>query len=167
MRQEIKALASSPSFGPFQPPAEAAEFGSPSQIKGCGDTIQVLTPRWLELLDAAATERVSSEASVPQRIQPAGRHTLILGLLCHKMRPNKSTNIQTVLGLDLYQGGARRRVIDTTYRFGFTMSYTTIQRRLADLSEEAARMVKVLGYIPDSIATYDNFDFARRLSLLL
>ncbi len=93
LRQEIKALASSPSFGPFQPPAEPAEFGSPSQIKGCGDTIQVLTPRWLELLDAAATERVSLEASVPQSIQPAGRHTLILGLLCYKMRPNKSTNI--------------------------------------------------------------------------
>ena len=76
------------------------------------------------------------------------------------MRPNRSTNFQTVMGLYLYQGGARRRVLDTLNKLGLIASYTTLQRRMADLTEEAARKVQEIGQLSSAIVTWDNFEFA-------
>ena len=81
-------------------------------------------------------------------------------MLCHKLRPNKATNIQSVLGLYIYQGGARRRVLDTLCHFDLTMSYTTLQRRMLSLIKEAERKVQMLGQGSNMNLTYDNFDFA-------
>ena len=76
------------------------------------------------------------------------------------LRPNTSTNFQSVMGLCIYQGGARRRVLDTLCHLGLTMSYSTLQRRMSSLSDEARRKIRTIGRASTTVVTYDNFVFA-------
>lgn len=156
---EIKALAECPAFAVYQPPSESTKLGSLEPIKQSGALIKQVAPRWLELIEAVCCgSRLESPADI-ESIVPNGRHAIVLAILCHKLRPQRSTNLQTILGFYLLQGGARRRVLDTFCQFGLTISYTTLQRRMADLIGEAERKVKIMGQSPFGIVTYDNFDF--------
>ncbi|KAL8798407.1 MAG: hypothetical protein Q9182_006685 [Xanthomendoza sp. 2 TL-2023] len=85
---------------------------------------------------------------------------MILSILRNLLKPIVSTNVQTILGLYVYKGGAQRRVVDTLSQLEISMSYKTLQRRTVGLTEEARRRIRVVGRIPTSIVTYDNFDFA-------
>ncbi len=159
LRQEIRAIASKPSLCKFQQPSVTSDLGSVDAVRKIAATIKEVAPRWLELIEVASDDSFVAKDVDVQSVSPAGCHAVILALLCHKLRPNRANNLQTVLGLYLFQGGARRRVIDTFCQFGLTMSYTTLQRRMASLTGEAARKAQVVGQSYDGIVTYDNFDF--------
>lgn len=144
LHRELRVLGRAEAFGGFHPPS----------IKDASPTVKELAPQWLHLLQCVCSDDTASlNASA---VQPA---TLILAIMCHLMRPKKCTNFQITLGLYLYQGGARRRVLDTLCRFGMIVSYSTLQRRLTSLRTEAERRVEAVGQAPSIILTYDNFEF--------
>ena len=187
LRSELKALAEHTTFGQFSPPREGTDIGSLGCIKEAIPSIKEIAPRWLELIEGSCREtqrrrpkpqglgeeREPGEEQGPGEDEGLGeepglrdrplntrRTVIIFGTLCHLMRPNRSTNFQTVLGLYLYQGGARRRVLDTLCQLGLIMSYTTLQRRMEGLQAKAERKVQLVGQALSGVVTYDNFDFA-------
>ena len=146
LHSELKSLGSHEAFGEFHPPSKDQDLGAIPFIPDATPTIAELAPKWLHLLQRVCSENTSSpNASV---IQPA---TLILATLCHLMRRKKSNNFQTTLGLYLYQGGTRRRVLDTLCRFGLIISYTTMQRRLTSLRVEAEPRVEAVAQAPSTV----------------
>ena len=154
LHNELRTLGSQKAFWEFNPPSKDEDIGTIRFIRDTNAMITTFAPHWVDLLQRACSDDTSSlNASA---LQPA---TLILATLCHLMRPKKCTNFQTTLGLYLYQGGARRRVLDTLCRFGLIVSYSTLQRRLTLLRAEAERTVEVVGRAPSAILTYDNFEF--------
>jgi hypothetical protein len=158
--KEIKVLTTQAAFGSFQPPSQVGELGSLDAIKQTAIVIKQLAPRWLELIEVVCGDAQSDVPIDIASASPSGRHAIVLALLCHKLRPKKANNIQTVLGLYLYQGGARRRVIDLFCQCGLTVSYKTLQRRMENLTDEAKRKARVVGQSLAGIVTYDNFNFA-------
>ena len=81
---------------------------------------------------------------------------------CSLMRPGRSTNFPTTMGLYLYEAGVRRRALDSLSRLGFVPSYTTITRRLNEARRFAEEQVKAVGRDPISVLTWDNFEFKER-----
>ena len=161
LRLEIKALGEDSAFAAFVPPSESAELGSLEPLKDAASTIKRLAPCWLEVIERCRHETrprdpVATAAAEPL---PTERTVLMLASLCHLMRPIKSTNIQTIMGLYMYQGGCRRRVLDTMQRLGLIISYDTLQRRMKSLTDEAQRQVQLVGRAPNCILTWDNFEF--------
>lgn len=160
LRCEIKALAEDELFGLFFTPTKTDRLGSLKGLQQVEIIIRKLAPRWLNIIYGACQEFSSCQTfETLQTSFFVKRCVIILAALAHYMRPNRSTNFQTVICLYLYQGGARRRVLDTLCRLGLTISYTSIQRRMADLTEEAQRAVQVAGRSANAIVTWDNFEF--------
>ena len=158
--KEIHALGEQEAFGAFQPPAEGIEIGSLETLKYMDEIISRVAPLWLQLINEVCREKRSRE-SIRQSdslriLRPAA---LVLSTFCHLSRPNRSTNFQTIMGLYLYQGGARRRVLETLSQFGIIVSYSTLQRRMAGLSTEAERRIQTVGQSASTIVTYDNFEY--------
>ena len=116
--------------------------------------------RWLDPIKRVCCDAHRDESTHPQRAIPVGRQITILSLFCHMLRPNTSINFQSVMGLYIYQGGARRRVLDTLCHLGLTMSYSTLQRHMSSLSDEARRKLRTIGRASTTVVTYDNFVFA-------
>ena len=154
LHKELRVLGRAEAFGGFHPPSEDQDLGTLSSIQDASLTVKELAPQWLQLLQSVCSDDTSSPNA--NAAQPV---TLILATMCHLMRPTRCSNFQTTLGLYLYQGGARRRVLDTLCRFGLIVSYSTLQRRLATLRTEAERRVEAVGQAPSAILTYDNFEF--------
>ena len=117
-------------------------------------------PRWLDPIQRVCCDAHRDESTHPQRAIPVGRQLTILSLFGHMLPLNTSTNFQSVMGLYIYQGGARRRVLDTLCQLGLTMSYSTLQRRMSSLSDEARRKIRTIGRASTTVVTYDNFVFA-------
>jgi len=103
--QEIKALAAHPAFASFQPTSQTTDFGSLESITQTAAVIKNLAPRWLELIETVCVDGQRGTPIDIASLTSTGPHVIMLALLCHKFRPNKANNIQTVLGLYLYQGG--------------------------------------------------------------
>ena len=152
LRVEIKALAEHSAFGLFQPPSEEVELGSVEPIKLAVRAIEQLAPQWLAVIDGACRETsLRDPQTTVKSLSLAQRTVIIFAFLCHMMRPKKSTNLQTIIGLYLYQGGARRRVLDTLNQLGLIVSYDTLQRRMKSLTGEAERQVRLLGQATSTI----------------
>ncbi len=160
--QEIKALAAHPAFASFQPTSQTTDFGSLESITQTAAVIKNLAPRWLELIETVCVDGQRGTPIDIASLTSTGPHVIMLALLCHKFRPNKANNIQTVLGLYLYQGGARRRVIDTFSQYGLTKSYKTLKRRMNSLVSAAEEKARVVSQSFEEVDTYDNFDFPER-----
>ena len=122
LRAELNALIATAAFGVFHPHSETDELGTLNSFKGAAAVITSKAPRWLDLIQRACCDVHRDESIYSQRAIPAGRQLTILSLLCHMLRPNTSTNFQSIMGLYIYQGGARRRVLDTLCQLGLTMS---------------------------------------------
>ena len=160
LRLEVKALGGHSTFAAFEPPSEIAELGSLGFIKDVAPAIEQLAPRWLEIIERCRHETcLRDPTATPADPALTERAVIILASLCHIMRPIKSTNFQTLMGLYLYQGGTRRRVLDTLNQLGLIISYDTLQRRMKSLTEEAERQVQLVGRAPNCILTWDNFEF--------
>ena len=161
----LRSWLSMERLGNSPPPGEESERGTLDWIKQVMPVIQELAPRWLELIERATQEtRPRNPTAINLQTGDEAfnirRTVIIFGILSHLMRPNRSTNFQTVLGLYLYQGGARRRVLDTQCQLGLIMSYSTLQRRMEKLTGKAERQVQLVGQTLSGVITYDNFDFA-------
>jgi hypothetical protein len=160
LRLEIKALGEHDVFGPFQLPSEEKGLGSLTPLRDAQMAISELAPQWLKLIDGACQEVNSRTRREPAGGPVIAQSTIILfARLCHLMRPQRSINFQTLMGLYLYQGGTRRRVLETLSQLGLTISYRTIQRRMEGLNVDAQRHIRLVGRAPSTTVTWDNFEF--------
>ena len=119
LRAEVIALAAEPAFGDYNPPINPKELGSLEAIPRTSDAIRSRAPYWLELIERASKPEGTGGIDIAA-LDPSGRHMVILSILCHTCRPKKSTNIPSILGLYLYHGGARRRVLEFLGRMDLT-----------------------------------------------
>ena len=151
LREELKALVAEPCFGQYRPDSTSTE-NSIESLTFFENAMKARAPRWMSLFSGACGV---NEAQIT-----VGRKIVLLSILANLLAPKNSTNFGTILGLYLYQGGARRRVIQTLNRCGLSRSYQTLQRCMAQLSESGERQVREVGRTPAAIVTYDNFEFA-------
>lgn len=151
LQQEISELAKTPSFGPYVP---GEKGGSLDNIDQFFATAKLHAPRWCQLLEA--TTRHVKNSTAP----PMGKQVVvILAQLCFTMHRNSSDNLPTLLGLYLYQGGCRRRVLVTLNNLGLVKSYKPLQQIMTAASEGAKSQVRALGKSFSSVTTYDNLEF--------
>lgn len=150
---ELRALIShAPSFQKYSHSAEPDQRDSINSLSLLQPAIEQHAPRWMYLLNSAAGSQ--------EQPKPTGSHVVIMSILTHTLQPINSTNFATKMGLYLYQGGARRRVMDSMARLGLSRSYKTIHRILQSVSERQRQQVRVFGKNSASLVAYDNYDFA-------
>ena len=160
LRLEIKALCGHDIFGSYGIPDDAKEFGSLSHLKDTELVIRNTAPQWTHLISAVVQEKRSRSGGDPASgADGNGNTVLIFARLCNMMRPTRCANFQTLLGLYLYQGGTRRRVLDTLNQLGLTVSYRTVQRRLEEINVDAKRRLQLVGQTPNAVITWDNFEY--------
>lgn len=166
LHSELSILSQDYSFGTYSPTSEQSDYGSLSGLPIAKATMAIKAPRWCKLIGIVC-------ANLPNGIRPASwfeptvnvgkditnEQLVIISLLCHCLKPRLSCNFQYIIGLYLYQGGARRRCIDTLSSLGLTCSYSTILRQADKISSEARRRIRQVGCQPTTIMTYDNYDF--------
>lgn len=164
LKSELNTLISeSPAFQAHQ----KNSLNKNSDFRSSIDTLIALqpdieqhAPQWVRLLDDTTEKKRPQQRQSQSKSPVVGPNVVILSILTHRLQPIKSTNFATLMGLYLYQGGARRRVIDTTARLGLSRSYKTIHRLLGDLSETQRQQVRAFGKNPATQTAYDNYDFA-------
>lgn len=150
---ELSALVShAPSFQKYSHTAEPGQRDSINSLSLLQPAIEQHAPRWMYLLNRASEHQLQSK--------PTGSHVVIMSILTHTLQPLNSTNFATIMGLYLYQGGARKRVMDSMARLGLSRSYRTIHRVLQSISERQKQQVRIFGKTPASLVAYDNYDFA-------
>lgn len=165
--KELSVLSKSDNFANFQVPTDARSRGSLDTFASLPTDVFHQASTWSQLFKAVVMANKTRRTHSDGRDRDSGRSSnmlpgwqvTVIATLCHVMSPNKSTNFQSILGLYLYQGGARRRVLETLNRMGLCVSYSTIQLRLADLTVEAKKHIQEVGSNPDTVVAYDNFDF--------
>ena len=112
----------------------------------------LLAPTWASLF--AAVTGKNALASCP------GPFVFMLSSLAHLAFRRRSDNFAAVLGLYLYHGGARRRVIDMFARCGLSLSHRTVRRLIRDIAKTQKGRARATGSLPTSVLAYDNYDFA-------
>lgn len=152
LKRELHALMACPAFGKFVMATDEEKHRSVDVLSNALPAIQTSAPRFVALLEDVCGRPKGSK-------QLDRRYAVIMALLTHYIRPHRSNIIQSALGLYIYQGGARRRVIDCLARLGLMVSYPTILRYQEKMSKSAAEKVRLIGSSPNAIVTYDNFDF--------
>lgn len=163
LRLEIKALADHRLFGPFHAPSAPGDLGSLESLQGAPEVVTELAPQWLKLIERACVEARPRERDAPAGGLPIARKAVVLfAKFCNMMRPNRSNNFQTVMGLYLYQGGTRRRVMETLGQLGLVVSYRTILRRMEGLVVNAESNIRRVGQAPHTTVSWDNFEFTER-----
>lgn len=150
---ELRELMKCPSFQTFQTSTEEDKIRSVDLLCNAMPDISAKAPRFVALLERACGKK-------GPRPDLSRRYAVILSILTHHKSPKKSNLLQSALGLYVYQGGARRRVIDCLGRLGLTLSYPTLLRQQESMSKSAIEKVRSVGAGSDAIVTYDNFDFA-------
>lgn len=155
---ELLSLIDRDLFGSFEPPTEENEFGNLDFLEAANSNLSSLAPAWFSILEPPTLRSSLPSSST----QPTNNKYIfmILSVLCHQLKPKVSNTFQNIMGLYVYQGGARRRVLETLSRLGLTMSYRTLRRRMDDLTNDAQQRVRTVGKASTTVLTYDNFDFA-------
>jgi hypothetical protein len=147
-RQEIVELGKQTGFGEY-----TMSITRIDSLHGLLDTANEHALRFIELLDSVTceTRRTSEMTSL------TSRHIIILAILCYS-QSNRHNNVQTLLALHLHSNGVRRRVIELLAKYGLSVSYSTIQRVLKSLSDQAIASVATAGRSQNSVTVYDNFE---------
>ncbi|KAI9778091.1 MAG: hypothetical protein M1839_008395 [Geoglossum umbratile] len=62
------------------------------------------------------------------------------------------------MGLYFHSKGVKRMPLDVLAQFGLTTSYTSIQKNIKKLSEDAIASIAITGSSQDAVTAYDNFE---------
>lgn len=150
---ELQTLTSqSPCFQKYTPIAGSDGSDLTETLSLLRPSIKQHAPRWTYLFDSTTESRSNKASKEPQIV--------ILSLLTHMQQPYKSSYFATVLGLYLYHGGVRRRVLECMAHLGLSRSYKTIHRIMAVASAEQRKQIRIFGRDPATVVAYDNYDFA-------
>ncbi|MCJ1294519.1 hypothetical protein MMC34_006077 [Xylographa carneopallida] len=153
--KEVETLCQTPIYGVFR---QSEQDGSIGELSEYLAVTERSAPRLTSLL-----ARVSHSSRKKDQ-EPEFKHNkgliVICSLLCHTMHRNSSSALQTVIGLFLYNGGAKRYVIEALNKLGLSVSYKVIQAELANIAKSSKDKVRDLDRSPLTIATYDNFEYS-------
>jgi hypothetical protein len=151
LRSEIAALATTPCFGKY---SSDESNGSLTNMDKFTFTIRETAPNWCHLLHTA-----SHPPGKPDTLPAENKHMVILSQLCNSMHRSNCDNFSVLLGLYMFQGGCRRRVLDCMNNLGLSKSYTRIRLLVDELSKQGQEQVRIIGSSFDTVATYDNFEY--------
>ena len=87
---------------------------------------------------------------------------MLIGILCN-IRSNKSTLLQSMIGLAAYSGGIRDKVFEMLSMFGITCSITYI-RNMADKWSKKRNVLDEIDKRSFWRVTFDNLNFLRKFS---
>jgi hypothetical protein len=180
VRKELEELGKHPSFGTFdyQWDPDNAELGTIRDMRNAERHILQDCPMLVEVLLSSSTS-VHAKEKVVQEVEnnpefvdvESQRKAIRSQLMDHKLFAVAAIlgsrlhlklfdGVQTMLGLYMYQGGARKRVIETFSKFGLTKGFRTITDRYKKLNVIAQAKVREMGRNAGAVVVYDNFDFA-------
>ena len=155
IHKEVETLCQTPTYGVFR---QSDRDGSIGELSEFITATERSAPRLTSLL-----ARVSHSSRKNDQ-EPEFKHNksliVICSLLCHTLHRNSSSAFQTILGLFLHNGGAKRYVIEALNKLGLSVSYKVLQAELADIAKLSKDKVRDLGRSPLTIATYDNFEYS-------
>ena len=75
------------------------------------------------------------------------------------MHSNIANNFQSIMSFYLYQGGARRRLLNTFNQSSLIIFYKSIQRRLKTLTKVVMKRIERVDKLSSIILDYDNYDY--------
>jgi len=105
-------------------------------------------------LDRPGSAREAKQAEL------GGRHVLMLSMMCMSLHRKKCTNLPTSFGMYMFDGGATKRVINTSHHLGICPSYSQLRIKHTELARRAEHEVRVLGSGSTKLVlAYDNFEF--------
>ena len=162
LRKEISSLAQHAVFGAFQDIAPNPKVEVEQILEKSPEVIVTNAPTWLCLFHVAShpTQTQKPMEIKPERLsQLAKDRILIFSALCRQMQPRLSDGIACIIGIYLYEGGARTRVIDTMHRLGVCVSSKSVLKRVHSMEGAAEENVRLLGIDTTSVVTWDNFEF--------
>lgn len=152
---ELSTLVSrAPAFQKYSAEARPDRRSAIDSLPHLQPAIEEHAPTWVNLLN-----QVTGKPAQRRRGEASGLHVVIMSTLAHTAQPIKSLNFATLMGIYLYQGGARRRVMDVLARLGLCMTYKSIHRLLGDISGEQRKQVCKFGKDPATVTAYDNYSW--------
>ncbi|CAO3568653.1 unnamed protein product [Mortierella alpina] len=100
-------------------------------------------------------------------LRPAGprQRTLafpVIGSIVATAFCRTSNYLQMEMGLYFYSAGCTRKVIDTLYGTGLCVSFSTINRLLVNLTDDAKKVVRHAAKHEPFLLVYDNINLAKR-----
>lgn len=162
LRREIVALARHPSFGNFNCDTQTIGKDVEARISGAIEATVEKAPTWLCIINTSGNSRRSNQTirmTAEMNHQTAKDTILVFSRLCQLLQARKSDGIPALLGIYLYEGGAKTRTIDTFSRLGLCLTSKVVLKRIHALEKAAEQSVRELGRDPSSVVTWDNFEF--------
>jgi hypothetical protein len=180
IKKELETLLEYPSFRDLDIESDPnnPRIDTLGDLKQAQEHVVQRCPVLVEILSAATTtpgmrDKAAGDVADDETLDTAAaqNHTLRLKLMDSKLfmiaaimggrlHPGCFNGVQLTLGLYLYQGGARKRVIDTFARLGICKGFQTIRDRYQALTNAGREEVRKMGQLSTAIAVYGNFDFA-------
>lgn len=114
-------------FGKYKPSTPIDEIGLSEMSMAIQRTAPELHQLLLDLMQSYTTDRNIRIGD--------GLVACICALIVYGGAPQSSNQFSSLFGLYLLSMGAKRRVIDVCHGLGLTPSYTTLQRRMKDLTD--------------------------------
>jgi hypothetical protein len=180
IKKELETLLEFPSFRDLDIESDPNNLrvDTLGDLKQAQEHVVQRCPVLVEILSAATTtlytrDKAAEDIADNETLDTAAaqNHALRLKLMDSKLfmiaaimggrlHAGRFNGVQLTLGLYLYQGGARKRVIDTFARLGICKGFITIRDRYQALTNAGREEVRKMGQLSTAIAVYDNFDFA-------
>ena len=162
LRREVLSLAQNTTFGAYGDSTSDVNARVERVFIDSPQAIVDSAPTWLHLFNVASQSTQSHkllETTLEMSRQIAKDSILVFAYLCRKLQNRRSDMMASLIGIYLYEGGAKTRVIDTLAQLGVCLSSKSILNRVHLLESEAEDNVRRLGLNPTSVITWDNFEF--------
>ena len=156
LRKELLALSRNRVCGKFQYP-DVNTFGSLELFSSIQPVVEAKAPRLILLLNTIARS-ISTHANEPPPLNQ--RQIFWVQQLLFSIHRSKGAAFAKAIGIYLIDSGTKRRAIDMLSALGVCCSWSTAQDVMKNLTSKAEEQVRFVGSLPNTLVTYDNFDFS-------
>jgi hypothetical protein len=150
LRAELEELTNLEVFGPFSVEKRMENI---NLLENIVPAVELKAPHLcglLQSLDHPAT----AKKTAPKVL--SSRHILMMSMMCMSLHRKKCSNLPTSFGIYMLDGGANKRVISTSNRFGICSSYSQLRIQYKQLASRAEQEVRALSSASTNlILSYD------------
>jgi hypothetical protein len=176
IRKEMKSLLSQDPFKDFSPARyrpEAEESQTTvdqvcdttwleTTLQSAWPTLQTKAPSLTALVSQLMASQYSSKKdmlSLKADDRYQGRTYIVVSVLLSGYAANTSTFLRDVLGLYMLANGTPRRIIETFQKLGVCRSYSSLNKQLTEMAQQAEKDIIRAAHDPNAVVVYDNFNY--------
>jgi hypothetical protein len=129
-------------------------------LENTASAIENVAPHLSKMLRLLDHPRWARDKPEEVQLKLQYRHLLMFSIMCTSLHRKKYTNLSTLFGIYLFDGGATKRVINTCNQWGICVSYNQLRKKYLKIAKQAEEEIRDLDSGPTKlILLYDNFEY--------